>query len=86
MVSAEGVGQVLTKLKWKIPRREGTKQWNLQTMNGAFKICTSQMCRHGNGDGWNSSHGERMNQYFFTRLGHSLSSLSLSALFLSSTL
>ena len=32
-------------------------------------MATIQQLRHGNGQGWDSSHTERMHQYFFTRIG-----------------
>ena len=70
MALEERIGQVLTKIKQKFPRREGTKQWNLQKNHGAFKMGTSQMCQHGNGDGWDSSYGERMHGFFLTKVGH----------------
>ena len=70
MASAKRIGEVLTKLKLRFPRREGTNQWNLQQMHGAFKMGTLQIYCHGNGDGWGSLHGEKMHQFVFTRLGH----------------
>ena len=69
MKSHTRAGEVLTKVKQRFPRRDGTDQWNLQKMHGAFKMSVSQICRHGSGDGWDSQYGERMHQHFFTTLG-----------------
>ena len=68
LASETRIREVLTKLTRRFPRREGTDGWNLQKLHGAFKMGTQQMHRHGNADCWNSSHGERMHQFFSQNL------------------
>ena len=67
--SAKRAGEVLTMTTRRFPRRESTLQWDLQKSHGTFKMGTTQQIRHGNGQGWNSKHGERMHKCFFTQMG-----------------
>ena len=70
IASSTYTANVLTRIKNRFPRRQGTHQWDLQKMHGAFKMGYIQIPKHGNGSCWDSSHGERMHQIFFTRLGY----------------
>ena len=63
------IKNALMKVKKHFPRREGTQNWDLPKMLGAYKMGVVQMCKHGNASGWDSSYGERMHKYFFTSLG-----------------
>ena len=69
MAAEKRVGEVLGLNKQRFPRRDATRQWDLKKMHGTFKMATSQQLRHGNGQGWDSSHTERMHQYFLRGLG-----------------
>lgn len=70
IASGTRISQVLTKVSQRFPRRDGTDQWNLPKAHGALKMGDTQIPKHGNGAGCDSSHGERMHQTFFTRLGY----------------
>ena len=70
LAAADRAGEVLEMTTRRFPRRDSTKQWNLQKVHGTFKMGTTQQIRHGNGQCWDSEHGERMHQYFFTQIGH----------------
>ena len=50
MASEQKAKEVLGTQKKQLPRREGTQQWNLQNMRGAFKMAKIQPCRVGSGD------------------------------------
>ena len=69
LAAAKRAGKVLTMTTKRFPRCSSTLQWDLQKTHGAFKMGTTQQIRHGNGQGWDSEHGERMHQWFFTRMG-----------------
>ena len=69
MAAEKRVGEVLGLNKQRFPRRDASRQWDLKKMHGTFKMATSQQLCHRNGQGWDTSHTERMYQYFFTRLG-----------------
>ena len=68
-----GAEKVITRTLQKIinrfPRREGTDGWDIPKLHGAWTMGREQLYRHGNADCWNSSHGEHMHQFFFTKLG-----------------
>ena len=69
--SAKRAGEVLTMTTRRFPRRESTLQWDLQKSHGTFKMGTTQQIQHGNGQGWDSKHGERMHKWFFYANGSS---------------
>ena len=69
MATNERVAKVLSMNPERFLRRVNSQQWNLKKIHGTLKMATSQQLRHGCGQGWNSSHTERMHQHFFTRIG-----------------
>ena len=70
MASEEKVKEVLGTLKKRFPRREGTQQFNLQKMHGAFKMAKIHPCCLGSSDETNSSYGKRMHHFFTTMVGY----------------
>ena len=69
MAAGKRVAEVLSMNPKRFPRRQNSQQWNLKKTYGTWKMATSQQLRHGCGQGWDSSHTERMHQHFFTRIG-----------------
>ena len=64
MTANERVAHVLGLNPKRFPRWDNTLQRDLKKMHGTWKMATIQHLRHGNGQGWDSSHTERMHQYF----------------------